>query len=260
MNERLRKRVLVALDCTHPSGETLRQLPRLLGSAPLEITGLYIEDEDLMRAARLPGLREISLTGQIVELDLDRLRRDIAAELATVRKAFEELARELSLHCRVEVARGRVSETLCTAASESDFVLVSRTVRTSGLRPRTAPQFGPLLHQTRRVLFVNEPWASGTTVIVLGDDREAIDTGKRLADAEGLRLIVALPRSAPLPPGLPDACEIVRLSDRSEDAIADLCQQRDARLLIVPGDDDLDTATLLTGLMDRLPCSLLKLA
>ena len=95
-----------------------------------------------------------------------------------MRKAFEALAHELSLRCRVEVARGRLSEALCTAASESDFVLVSRTVRTSGLRPRTAPQFGPLLHQTRRVLFVNEPWASGSTVVVLGDDREAIETGK----------------------------------------------------------------------------------
>jgi hypothetical protein len=226
----------------------------------MEITGLYVEDEDLMRAARLPGLREISLSGHIAELDFGRLQRDIAAELATVRKALEELAHELRMRCRVEVARGRLAEALSAAACESDFVVVSRTLRASGLRPRAGVQFGPLLHQIERILFVNEPWASGTSVIVLGADREALDTGKRVADAEGLRLIVALARTAALPEHLPDSCDIVRIADWSEDAIAELCLQRDARLLIVRGDQTLDVATLLTRLMDRLPCSLLKLA
>jgi hypothetical protein len=238
----------------------LRQLPRLLGAEALDITGLYIEDEDLMRAARLPGLREISLSGQVAELNLERLQRDIAADLALVRESFEALARELSLRCRLEVARGRLAEALSAAAAESDFVVVSRTLRSSGLRARAGVQFRPLLHETRSILFVNEPWASGTSVIVLGDDPEAIATGERVAKAAGLRLVAALPRGAPVPDHLPDACDIVRLSEWSEDMIAELCLRRDARLLIVTRDATLDTATLLASLLDRLPCSLLKLA
>jgi nucleotide-binding universal stress UspA family protein len=259
MSEPVRIRVLVAFDCSHPSSEALQRLPQLLGSESLELTALYVEDEDLMRAARLPGLREISLSGQEVELSVDRIEQDMARDLVRLRNAFEHTARELQLHYRFEVARGRVSETLCAAASESDFVLVTRTLRRSGLRARTAPQFESLASQARRILFVNEPWASGSSIVVLGADPIVIEAGARLAEAEALRLIITLPRLAGMPEHLPSQATIVRTQDWSEDAIANLCLQQDARLLIVPGDATLDTGALLTRLLDRLPCSLLKL-
>jgi len=252
-------RVLVAFDCAHPSAEVLQQLPRLLGSEQLELTGLYLEDEDLLQAARLPGLREILLSGQELELNLERLQQDMADDLARIRSAFEAIARQLRLRCRFEIARGRVGDTLSAAATQSDFVLISRTLRTSGLRPRFGGAFGPVLRDHKRVLFVNEPWASGRSVIVLGQDPEALAAAQRLAHAEGLALIIALPVAGPLPYNLPSGSQVVRLADWTEDTIANLCVARDARLLVVPGAAGLDTSDLLAQLLDRLPCSLLKL-
>jgi hypothetical protein len=259
MNERIHTRVLVALDCDRPSSDALQRLPQLLGSESLELTGLYVEDEDLMRAARLPGLREISLAGHETELTLDRLEQELTRDLARIRSAFEDAAKQLQLRARFEVARGRIAEALCAAASQSDFVLVSRALRTSGLRPRAAPQFGQLASQARRILFVNEPWASGTSIVVLGADPEALAAGLRLAEAESLDLVVAVPHAAAAPRTLPPKTTLVRVPYWSEDAIANLCMRHDARLLIVPPDTGLETGALLTGLLDRLPCSLLKL-
>ncbi len=259
MSETIYTRVLIAFDCAHPSHEVLLQLPHLIGSENLELTGLYVEDEDLMRAASLPGLREISLSGQELDLTLERLQEEMAADLSGIREAFESIARTMRLRYHFEVARGRITEALCDAAQHSDFVLVTRTLRHSGLRPRMGQQFGPLLAQTKRILFVNEPWASGTAIVVVGDDAATIDAGARLAAAEALKLVIALPAGAEIPPAAPAASIIVRLTRWNEDTIADLCLARDARLLILPGDESLDAGALLAGLMDRLPCSLLKL-
>ena len=236
MSERDVTRVLIAFDCAQPGSEVLRRLPQLLGSEQLALTGLYVEDEDLLRAARLPGLREISPTGQLLELSLERIERELEADHARIRARFEEVARDLRFHHSFEVTRGRLTDAICAAAERSDFVLVSRTLRASGLQPRPAPQFGPLLAQAKSVLFVNEPWSSGHAVVVLG-------------------AVAAEP-----PATLPREAVVERLPEWSEDAIARLCSHHDARLLVVAPGEPLDTAALLAGLMDRLPCSLLKLA
>jgi hypothetical protein len=252
-------RVLAAIDYSSPSREVLQQLPRLLGSESIEITGLFIEDEDLLRAANLPGLREVSLSGQEIELDIERVRRQTAEEIDRMRRAFGTVARGLRMRHRFEIARGRLAESLCRAAEQSDFVLITRSVRASGLRARRGLQFRELLDQPKDVLFVNEPWASGRSIVVLDGDAEALRVGTRLTEVEGLELVVALPEAAPTPEWLADDCRIVRVRDWSEDTIADLCLAADARLLILPAQQPLQWSELLMHLMDRLPCSLLKL-
>lgn len=256
-------RVLIAFDSGHLSEQLLRQLPHWLGADALEMIGLYVEDEDLLRAARLPGLREISFSGQPSSLEPQRIGEALAREAAAARSAFELLASRLAtehrqLAHRFVVARGRVTDELCHAADESDFVMVTRTLRATGLRPRLGPSFRELIRQPRHVLFVNEPWASGTSVVVLDGDASALGYGRRLAEAENLRLVLALPPDAPEPtePGLTTR----RLPDLDEERIAELCHREDARLLIVSPSGEVDLTGLLTSLMDRLPCSLLKLA
>jgi hypothetical protein len=256
VSERRETRVLVALDCAHPSTEALEQLVRLLGAEHLELTGLYIEDEDLLRAAGIPGLREISLSGHVSELTADRLRGDMDRDLARIRGAFEQLAERLRLRHHFSVARGRLADALSAAASESDFVVVSRTVRVSGLRTRAGPYFDLLLKQPKGILFVNEPWASGSSVIVLGTEPAALAAAAGIAEAEHVRLVVALLQHIPQPESLPHGAQVVRIADRGVNAIAELCLRRDARLLVLPADAGLDTGAVL----DRVSCSVLKLA
>ena len=53
---------------------------------------------------------------------------------------------------------------------------------------------------------------------------------------------------------------MIPLGDLEEDTLARVCLEADARLLVIPPGTDLDWAELLVSLMDKVPCSLLKLA
>jgi hypothetical protein len=262
-NERL-LRILVTFDCAGPSEDMLLRVTRVMEFDRLEVTGLYVEDEDLLRAANLPGLREVSLNGHETLLDAGRLAAEIAREANTAREAFETLARGLLRHHlplthRFDVARGRLIEALDRAAAACDLVLVTRDLRRSGLRPRPATSFASVARRPAHLLVVNEPWASGTSVVVLGSAQAGIDQAARLAAADRLRLVVALPPGQS-PPALPAGAELRHLPHLEEQDIAELCLREDARLLVLPSTAGLDVTELLVNLADRLPCSLLKLA
>ncbi len=263
-------RVLVALDNALPNERALRLLTLLDRSAALALTGLFVEDEDLLRAATLPGLREISLTGQQLSLEPERIARDLAQAAASARKAFDDLASHLArsgdsltgrFRHRFVVARGRISEEFHRAAERCDVVMVTRGLRATGLRPRQGRTFLTLVSQPKPVLIVNEPWDSGTSVVVVGNDQRALETAATLARADDLRLVVARLAGTTPPAGTPpEEAELHELEDLTEDTIARVCVDADARLLVVPAGTDLDWAELLVSLMDKVPCSLLKLA
>jgi hypothetical protein len=253
-------RLLVALDSRTPDVGALRLLARLGDGGPLDVTCLFVEDEDLARAAALPGLREVSLTGQVQTLDPERIAREVAADAEAARQAFARLAAELArehraLEHRFLVTRGRLAEEFHRAAAGSDLVMVTRALRTSGLRPRLGRSFLDLVREPKPVLFVNEPWASGSSVVVLGDGPETLARAGRLAEAEGLPLVAVGPAGT----STPDGVRLHTLPDVSETSIAEACQAEDARLLVVPARADIDWPELLVSLLDRLPCSVLKL-
>ena len=259
-----RLRVLISFDSCHPTQELLSLLPQLLGPAELELTGLYVEDEDLARAARLPLLREVTLKGQLSQLNEERVRDEQSREAAAIRGAFEQLASRMRLQHRFIVTRGRATEELVRIAGDADFVMVARALRTSGLRARSGTHYGALVRQPKNMLFVNEPWRSGSSIVVLHGTPQATASGRRFAAADDLPLILAVPpqeaRGAMGTEDLPEGvARRVVLSSWSEEAIADLCLAEDARLLVVPRTDNLDLSELLPKLMDRLPCSVLQL-
>ena len=240
-----------------------RVLTLLTDASDMKVTGLYVEDEDIYNAARLPGMKEVSLTnGSISTLDPIRIDKQIASQARSAQKEFESFARRMKLDYSFQITRGRQIERLLEAATTSDIVVVNRSLRMSGLRTRRGAHFQPLLKQQDNLLFVNEPWASGRSVIALceyhpDDCERALGIAKRIAAAEELELLIAVPqREAETPQKSADRVAV--LGDWSEDAIVDLCESEDARLLVMPPTDDLDWRALLTRLIDRVRCSLLR--
>ena len=259
-----RKRVLLTLDCDTLDTDALSVLTVLADKKGLEITGLYVEDEELLNAARLPGLREIShVTGTVTQLSADRISQQIASQGQRARLHFEASTRRLPYKASFVVARGRAVDTLTAAALKSDIVVITRSRRASGMRTRSGSHFEPLMSMHKNILFVNEPWASGDCIIALYepsrvDHISALRTARRFADAEQLDLLVAVPREHAVK--LPvDTDRIVTLENWSEGTIAQLCERENARLLVLSRSEHLDWRTLLVYLVDRLPCSLLRL-
>ena len=257
-------RVLLTLDCGAIDSDAFRVLTLVAGEGGLEVTGLYIEDEDVYDAAQLPGMKEVSLhNGSVATLDPARINEQIANQARSAQEDFESAARKLKINSSFQVVRGRSVDTMVKAASTSDFVVVTRSLRASGLRTRQATHFEPLVQQHQNLLFVNEPWASGRSVVVLcemhpSECESILATARRIADAEDISLIIALPQHrADARRDVADS--VVIMSSWTENAIVDLCETEDARLLVLPPTTDLDWRTLLLRLIDRVSCSLLRL-
>lgn len=255
-------RILVTLDCDRLDVDVFRALRAVADR--FELTGLYVEDEDLLKASRLPGLREVLMsTGEVKELTPSQMEQQISGQALRARHEFERSARVLNVDYRFQVVRGRPAERVAEAASGSDMVVISRSLRASGLRARGASHFAPLMQPRANLLFVNEPWSSGSVVIALCEtspqacDR-ALAVARRIADAEGIELLVA---AAPQAEGVETAHahRTVTLDEWSEEAIAGLCEKEDARLLVVPPTEKLQWQQLLLNLVDRVPCSLMRL-
>jgi hypothetical protein len=125
---------------------------------------------------------------------------------------------------------------------------------------RSVQPFGPLLRLHGNLLFVNEPWESGSSIVVLCEDQDAVSgralaIARRIADVEGLPLLLATRDS--VESNLAD--RIVHVTDWSEAEIAALCEAQDARLLVLSSLEQLDWQLLVPALAERLPCSLLRL-
>ena len=247
----------MVLEGVEPSSSTLAQLSRVLGTDELELVGLFVEDENLYRAIRLPVFREISLTGDVLTSDHDRLQRDIGEEIRRLSDRFESSVRTFRYRCHIEVVRGHRPEMLSEAAERCSLVLVTRAERSGGLRHRTASEFERLLKSGRNVLIVNEPWSSGRSVVVLGADPLALKAGQRIALPERLSLVVVLTPGMPVPTSLPEGTVVLMTECWSEDSVIQICQRWEARLLVVSDQALSDVA--LAGVLDRTSCSLLRL-
>ena len=261
MTERL-IRVLISLDCDAVGKDVLEVLTVFGNGGEVEITGLYVEDEDLLRAASLPGLREISHSGEIRGLDLEEIRRQMAEQANRAKARFEETTHRLNYKASFQIVRGRAMESVAAAAQTSDIVVIDRSVRSAGLRARLGTAFQALVSQHRNLLFVNEPWASGSSVVALcespqGSCARALSTARRFAQREGIPLVVAAHPDADSQQMMAD--RIVKLHDWSEESIVRLCAVEDARLLVLSPSHRFHWRGLPVRLVDRLECSLLRL-
>ncbi|MDT8449459.1 MAG: universal stress protein [Wenzhouxiangellaceae bacterium] len=130
MSERIRS-ILVAVDSSAGGLAALQQAAELARRIDAELSGLFIEDEDLVRLAGLPFARELPAGGgewrplstEVMERDLARLARDLEREL-------EVLAGRLEIPWRFRRRRGRVATELLAACSECELVAVG----TAGMR------------------------------------------------------------------------------------------------------------------------------
>lgn len=263
MPERL-TRILISFDCETIAPDVLEMLAVLGDGQNLELTGLFVEDEDLLRAASVPGLREVSLTGEVRSLTVDQISRQVSQQATHAKARFEASVRKLNYSGSFRIVRGRALEPVAAAARESDLVVISRSLRSSGLRARLGFAFDAIVSEHLNVLFVNEPWASGSSVIALCESPEggcapALATARRFAERENLDLIIALPTGSGRDPQTNARERVVRLSDWGEAGIIALCEREDARLLVLSPSQQLDWRNLLVRLMDRLSCSLLRL-
>jgi hypothetical protein len=122
------RRILVALDASRQSLAALEAATRLASELEAELLGMFVEDVNLLRLARLPFAREIghstARARRLADVDMVRALR---AQAARAEQALAGAARGHNLRWSFRVARGQVAAELLHAAQESDLLALGVT-------------------------------------------------------------------------------------------------------------------------------------
>ena len=106
-----RRSVVLAIDASGYSGSTVSLAVQVARSTRSRLSGIFIEDEDLLQLTGLPFTREISLTTAAARpLEAERIRRAMRAVARRFQQSLEQEARDLKGGWSFATVRGRVRE------------------------------------------------------------------------------------------------------------------------------------------------------
>jgi len=122
------RRILVALDASPHSIAALEAAVELAARFRAELLGLFVEDINLLRLAKMPFARELGLfSASRRPLDTQEVERQLRAQTARIRKLLATLGERAQISWSFRVARGRIVSEVLTAAAEADLVLLGKT-------------------------------------------------------------------------------------------------------------------------------------
>lgn len=124
------KRIMVALDASPSSFSTMENAVELASQLKAELTGLFVEDIDLLRVTELPFVQEIGVIPPFFrQFDLQQLERQFRSQANQMRKALASAADSKGVTWSFKVARGAVASEVLTAGIEADLVIMGRAGR-----------------------------------------------------------------------------------------------------------------------------------
>ncbi len=193
------KRILVALDASPHSEEALEAAVELAHSLEAELEGIFIEDEDLLRLAGLPFVRELRhFSARYEDVSSQRIERELRTQARRAEAALARSAKPRRLHYSFRVLRGRVEAELLEAAEEADIVTVGRA-RSAPERTRKLGSVARAVvrEASRTVMVLHRQAHPSQPVCVIygacGTARKALAAGAQLAAAQGSELRVFIP-------------------------------------------------------------------
>ncbi|TVS15673.1 MAG: universal stress protein [Gammaproteobacteria bacterium] len=258
------RRILIALDPAAPRGDALEAVAALCRSTEAELTGVFIEDDNLSRLATLPFAREIRLTGVTSRsLDSGLLRLQLDACAREFEQAFEQARIRLKTRVSFRRLQGDVFAELRRAAAEVDLVVVGRSLKSAGLRTWLGVPAERLLEAVAQgpapigLLFVHEPWATGRAVLVLDDGSEtsqrAVEQAMAIAEADDLPLELCRLGHAATGGTADDPGAAFAAQDLA--SLRQLCMERNPRLLVLPDTPAVRARIDFRELLSDLPAS-----
>jgi hypothetical protein len=119
------RRIVVAIDASPVSLAAVEASVELAARWDVEITGLFVEDVNLLRWGSLPFAREVgSFTAAVRPLRPPEVERRLRLQAGEARRALEAAARHLSVRVSFHTVRGAVAEQLLATLTEQDLLTV----------------------------------------------------------------------------------------------------------------------------------------
>jgi len=250
------RRILVALDPSAASQVTLQAAARLASGLAAELRGVFVEDEELLRLARLPIASEVR-PGEVAAraLSVERLARELATQAAHMERELAGLAARLKFSWSFSVLQAAPGVDLADLGEQVDLVLCAGAAG-ARFRSRGLGQTARQLAQrgTRPVLLAGRGGLHGPVCAMCAAGH---DSARLLAQAQDLQrvlggpLLVLGPRAGG--PTLPAGCLRRRLD--ASDARTVAAAVRDCGVLVLDG--AVATEPWLRELSEGFPGSLL---
>ena len=125
--ERTIRHILVALDASPHSLAALEAAADMAAYLNAELSGLFIEDINLLNLADLPFIKQVDpLSASLRPIDRQHISRQFRMQAIRARKALELVANRTHVQWSFRVIRGHVTAEIMAAASEADLVILGK--------------------------------------------------------------------------------------------------------------------------------------
>jgi nucleotide-binding universal stress UspA family protein len=197
------RRILVAVDASLRSLAALEAAVALAAEMEAELTGLFVEDVELLRLAAVPAARRLLYPSATEEaLDTRLVERELRAQAERARRELECAAERAHVRWSFRTVRGQVAAEVLLAAAEADLLTLGR----SGWSGTRAPRLGSTVRAAvagarSSLLLAHRPVSPDLPVLAVYDGtpaaRAACRLAARQARATSNLLIVFLPGPEP---------------------------------------------------------------
>jgi len=146
-HSRLRQVVLVA-DSNQVIERALRAAISLAVASRASLSGVFVENEDILRAAQLPTAREVGIaSAQIRALDISETQRALHSQAERLRCALAEVSEQRGLAWSFRVDRGRAYQHALDSLSQAVAAVLAPMPRAGQLAalPLRAAMTGKVL-------------------------------------------------------------------------------------------------------------------
>ena len=177
------KTILVALDHSNYSRAALELAATLAELFEADIHGLFVQDEQWQRLAKLTTLSQIDeLTGRITPVGRGDVEKDIRSIERSIQNTFELISRRHRLKHKWRSVHGKVAEKVLEASRDTDIITIGSRGR-SFLKTQTIGSTAlSIIQQAKKpVLILRDKYHPVRSPVVIFDGSEKSESGLYVA-------------------------------------------------------------------------------
>ena len=182
-SEKVFRKIVVAVDASSHSRSALRTAVNFARRFNAHMSALFVEDENILRAATHGHLSEVnSITGQVTNIPARALDKHIKRTSTKLRRLIELIGDRADIDFSYRSIRGDVAQTLKKVSDETDvdLVTIGRMSQTYGDRGKLGTAAKHLLeHAEKPVMLLHRNVRPGSGIVLVYDPAYETD---RLVD------------------------------------------------------------------------------